>query len=97
MERRDYNNGQTITAMCHRGKKMRLWRLNREKMPPDYLNAGVYEPEHTMILILEAESAEKAMAFAEPFLKVGRLTIGAGATCEQVAEHVFHTAAASVT
>ena len=45
----------------------------------------VYEPEHTVILVLEADSPEKATNFALPFLNVGSITVRAGQTCEQVA------------
>jgi hypothetical protein len=45
----------------------------------------VYEPEHTVLLVLEAESADKAANFALPFLHVGPVTIRAGATCDEVA------------
>lgn len=45
----------------------------------------VNEPEHTVILVLEAGSPEKVATFALPFLSVGSLTIKAGSTCEQVA------------
>jgi hypothetical protein len=45
----------------------------------------VYEPEHTVILVLEADTPDKAANFVLPFLNAGPVTIRAGATCEQVA------------
>ena len=45
----------------------------------------VDEPEHTVLLVLEADSADKAFNFAQPFLSVGPITVRAGLTCEQVA------------
>lgn len=46
----------------------------------------VYETEHTVILILEADTPDKAANFALPFLNVGSITIKAGSTCEQTAK-----------
>lgn len=47
----------------------------------------VYEAEHTLTLVLEADNADQAMRFAEPFLKVGSVTIKEGETCGDVAMH----------
>lgn len=46
----------------------------------------VNEQEHTVVLVLEASSPDKAVNFALPFLRVGSLTIKAGLTCDQVAQ-----------
>ncbi|MBI4463301.1 MAG: hypothetical protein HY647_01230 [Acidobacteria bacterium] len=51
------------------------------KMLADWVNA----PEHTIVLVLETDVAEKAMKFALPLLDVGSLTIQMGATLEEVA------------
>jgi hypothetical protein len=59
---------------------------NAKKYGVKILADWVYEPEHTVILVLEADSPEKATNFALPFLKVGSITIRAGATCEDVAK-----------
>ncbi|MBI4498710.1 MAG: hypothetical protein HY689_12525 [Chloroflexi bacterium] len=45
----------------------------------------VDEPQHTVILVLEAASPDKAANFALPFLTIGSITIRAGATCEETA------------
>ena len=59
---------------------------NASKYGVKILADWVYEPEHTVILVLEADSPEKATNFALPFLNVGSITIRAGATCEDVAK-----------
>ena len=46
----------------------------------------VREVDHTVILVLEADSADKVAAFATPFVGVGPVTIKQGETCEQVAK-----------
>jgi hypothetical protein len=51
----------------------------------------VYEPEHTAMFVLDADSPEKASNFVLPFLSVGSITIKAGATCEDVAKQVTGT------
>ena len=45
----------------------------------------VREVDHTVILVLEADSADKVATFATPFVGVGPVTIKQGETCEQVA------------
>jgi uncharacterized protein with GYD domain len=45
----------------------------------------VYEAEHMVVLVLEADTPDKAANFALPFLHVGSVTIRAGATCDEVA------------
>ena len=59
---------------------------NASKYGVKILADWVYEPEHTVILVLEADSPEKATNFALPFLNVGSITIRAGATCKDVAK-----------
>ena len=60
-------------------------RENAERMsvslPADWVN----EPEHTVVLVVEADSQDKAEGFASPFRQVGSVTVRAGETCEQVA------------
>ncbi len=58
---------------------------NADKYGVKVLADWVYEREHTVILVLEADSPEKATNFVLPFLNVGPITIRAGATCAQVA------------
>ena len=45
----------------------------------------VNEPEHTVILVLESDTEEKAAAFAAPFKQIGQVSVKEGQTCEQVA------------
>jgi len=45
----------------------------------------VNEPEHTVVLVVEADSQQKAEDFAAPFRQVGSVSVKAGETCEQVA------------
>ena len=45
----------------------------------------VNESEHTVILVVETDSQEKADKFASPFRQVGSVAVKAGETCEQVA------------
>ena len=49
----------------------------------------VHDPEHTVILILEADDSEKVKNFIQPFLNVGPTSIKEGYTCEQVAREVL--------
>lgn len=58
---------------------------NAQRMGVKLLADFVNEPEHTVILVLETDSAEKAFQFALPFLNVGSVTIKIGGTCEDVA------------
>jgi len=60
-------------------------QANADKYGVKILADWVYELEHTVILVLEADSPEKATSFALPFLNVGPITVRAGQTCEQVA------------
>ncbi len=60
-------------------------QANADRYGVKILADWVYEPEHTVVLVLEADSPEKATGFALPFLNVGPITVRAGSTCEQVA------------
>ena len=58
---------------------------NAEKYGVKVLADFVREVDHTVILVLEADSPDKVTNFALPFLNVGPITVKAGETCEQVA------------
>jgi hypothetical protein len=58
---------------------------NARRLDVELLADWVNEPEHTVILILEADSAGKAESFAAPFRQVGSVSVKMGETCEQVA------------
>ena len=62
-----------------------MTQANADKYGVKILADFVYEPEHTVTLVLEANSPDKATNFALPFLNVGSLTIRAGVTCDQMA------------
>jgi hypothetical protein len=59
---------------------------NAAKYGVKILADWVNEPQHTVILVLEAASAENAAKFALPFLNAGSVTITAGVTCEEAAK-----------
>ncbi len=59
---------------------------NAAKFGVKILADWVNEPEHTVILVLEAASPENAAKFALPFLNVGSITIRAGSTCAETAK-----------
>ncbi len=61
-------------------------QANADRYGVKILADWVYEPEHTVVLVLEADSPEKATNFVLPFLNVGPITIRAGLTCEEVAK-----------
>jgi uncharacterized protein with GYD domain len=61
-------------------------QANAKKYGVKILADWVYEPEHTVVLILEADKPDQATSFASPFLNVGPVTVRAGSTCEQVAK-----------
>lgn len=61
-------------------------QANAERHGVKILADWVNEPEHTVLLVLEADSADKAASFASPFIHVGPTTVKAGLTCEQVAK-----------
>lgn len=44
----------------------------------------VDDSEHTVLLVLEADSPEKATNFVLPFLNVGSIKVRSGITCEQM-------------
>ena len=46
----------------------------------------VREVDHNVMLVLEADSADKVATFAVPFLGAGPITIKQGETCAQVAK-----------
>jgi uncharacterized protein with GYD domain len=58
---------------------------NAEKYGVKILADFVREVEHSMMLVLEADSPDKATNFALPFLMAGPITIKTGETCSQVA------------
>lgn len=60
-------------------------QANADKFGVKILADWVQETEHTVILILEADSPEKVTNFALPFLQAGPITVRAGQTCEEVA------------
>lgn len=43
------------------------------------------EPEHHVVLVVEADSQKKAESFAAPFASVGTVNVTLGLTCDQVA------------
>jgi hypothetical protein len=58
---------------------------NAQRMGLSLLADWVNEPEHTVVLVVEADSQQKAEDFAAPFRQVGSVSVKAGETCEQVA------------
>jgi len=58
---------------------------NAAKYGVKILADWVNEPEHTVILVLEAANPENAAKFVLPFLSVGSITIQAGSTCAETA------------
>ncbi len=62
-----------------------MTQANASKYGVKILADWVYEREHTVILVLEAESPDKATNFVLPFLNVGSITVKAGSTCEDMA------------
>lgn len=58
---------------------------NAARMGVKLLADWVHEAEHTVVLVVEADSPERAEAFAAPFRQVGAVTIKAGQTCDEVA------------
>ncbi len=59
---------------------------NAEKHGVKILADFVREVDHTVILILEADSPDKVTNFALPFLNAGPITVKVGETCDQVAK-----------
>lgn len=74
------NNPEMVRALANH-----VTQANAEKYGVKILADWVDEPQHTVILVLEADSPDKATNFVLPFLQVGSITIRAGETCEQVA------------
>lgn len=60
-------------------------QANADRFGVKILADWVLETEHTVILVLEADSPEKVTNFALPFLQAGGITVKAGQTCDQVA------------
>ena len=58
---------------------------NAKKMGVTLLADWVNEPEHTVVLVVETDTPEKAESFASPFKMVGSVSVKMGETCEQVA------------
>ena len=54
---------------------------NGVRLLADWVN----EPEHTVVLVLESDTEEKASNFAAPFRQIGQVSVKEGQTCEQVA------------
>ena len=69
-----------------RARKPHTTAANAAKYGVRILADWVNEPEHTVILVLEADSAENASRFVLPFLNVGSIKITAGVTCEETAQ-----------
>ena len=63
-----------------------MTQANADKYGVKILADWVYEPEHMVVLVLEADSPDKAANFVLPFLHVGSITIRAGNTCQEVAQ-----------
>ncbi|OGO50825.1 MAG: hypothetical protein A2148_03930 [Chloroflexi bacterium RBG_16_68_14] len=60
-------------------------QANADKYGVKILADFVREVDHTVILVLEADSPDKVTNFALPFLMTGTITVKPGETCEQVA------------
>ncbi len=58
---------------------------NADKFGVKILADFVREVDHTMVLVLEADSPDKVTNFALPFLHAGPITVKEGETCGQVA------------
>jgi uncharacterized protein with GYD domain len=59
---------------------------NAERMGLKLLADWVYEPEHSVVLVVETDDPAKAEAFAAPFKMNGEVTVRGGQTCEEVAK-----------
>ena len=68
-----------------RALRAHVTQENAKQLGVNLLADWVYEPEHTVVLIVEADDQGKAESFAAPFRQVGAVTVKAGETCEQVA------------
>ncbi len=58
---------------------------NAARMGVTLLADWVHEAEHTVVLVVEADTLERAEAFGAPFRQVGAVTVKAGQTCDEVA------------
>jgi hypothetical protein len=58
---------------------------NAERMGVKLLADWVSEPEHSVVLVVDTDSQQKAEQFAAPFGQTGTVSVKAGETCEQVA------------
>jgi hypothetical protein len=67
-------------------------QANADKFGVRVVADFVYEKEHTLNLVIEADNAEQAAKFAEPFGMVGTVTIKEGETCGDVAMHTLELA-----
>ncbi len=61
-------------------------QANADKYGVKILADFVREVDHTVILVLEADSPDKATNFALPFLNAGPITVKVGETCGDVAK-----------
>ena len=68
-----------------RALRSHVTAANASQMGLTLLADWVYEPEHTVVLVVESDSLQKAEDFAAPFRQIGTVTVRAGETCEQVA------------
>lgn len=58
---------------------------NASSLGVNLLADWVNELEHTVVLVVETDTPEKADDFAAPFKQVGSVSVKVGETCEQVA------------
>ncbi len=56
---------------------------------------AVIQNEHTLVMILEADSEEAVRQYAQPFSMIGSVEIKPAATCEQVVDTGCGSAGAS--
>ena len=59
---------------------------NAERLGVTLLADWVYEPEHTVVLVVETDAQQKAEDFSAPFKQMGTVSVRAGETCAQVAK-----------
>jgi hypothetical protein len=67
------------------GLRMHVTEENAQRMGLKLLADWVYEPEHRVVLVVDADSQQKAEEFAAPFGMNGKVSVQAGETCEDVA------------
>jgi hypothetical protein len=68
-----------------RGLRSHVTAETAGRMGLTLLADWVNEPEHTVVLVVEGDSLQKAEDFAAPFRQAGPVSVKAGETCEQVA------------